>query len=177
MRKESIVRIDNPESRDNGREFLIVEMSALRAEKWATKALLALVSSGADIGEDVNINSGIEELAKVGIKSLMGLKYEYLEPLLDEMFECMYYLRKPGDTSSRQQLSVENCENFIEDTATILKLRAETLSLHLGFSLTEQLSAFLPGQDKEKAEDTSSTKTTPDTSGRSYQEDWQHKKS
>ena len=176
-RKETIVSIVDEESRDNGRDFLIVEMSAIKSEKWATKALLAIVASGADIGDDVNVNGGIQELAKVGIKALTGLKYEFVEPLMDEMMSCWHYLRTPGDTTARQALNTGNCDNYIEEVSTFLKLRSETLSIHLGFSVAGKISDFQKGQEEKVAEKQQNTKTPPDTSVQSFQEDWQQKKS
>jgi hypothetical protein len=177
-RKECTVTIPGEiaENRDAGRSFQIVEMSAMKAEKWATRALLAFVSSGIDLDEDVNVNGGIQELAKFGIQAFMGLKFEFIEPLLDEMLGCCHYLRTPGDTTSKTQLTVDNCDNYIEEVSTLLKLRTETLSLHLGFSLAEKISASLPGQDGKTEDIKPNTQTPPDTLGQSFPEKWQQSK-
>lgn len=180
-RKECIVTIpgDAEDNRDSGRSFLIVEMSAMKAEKWATKALLAIMSSDVDLPDGINTNGGMQELARVGIKSLMGLRFDIVEPLLDEMFECCSYLKKPGDTTSKTPLTKENIDFYIEEVSTLLKLRSEIFSLHLGFSLAERMSSSLPGLNKkeEPKETTQNTQTPPSTSAQSYQEEWQQKKS
>ena len=40
------------EGRDKGKTFLLTEMSAVRAEKWAARAVLALLKSGVELPED-----------------------------------------------------------------------------------------------------------------------------
>ena len=40
------------EGRDKGKTFLITELPADQAERWAIRALLALIQSGAVISED-----------------------------------------------------------------------------------------------------------------------------
>lgn len=173
-RKECVVTIEG--GRDDSRSFHILEMSALKAERWAAKALLAIVESGADV-PDLDPNAGIQALASVGIKGLMGLKFSSLEPLMDEMLECVSYLRTPGDTTTKTPLTALNCENYIEDVSTLLRLRGEVLSLHLGFSLADKISSSLPGQGNEPGATGHSTQTPPATSGQSFQEAWQTSKS
>lgn len=172
-RKEAIVTIQG--GRDDSRQYHILEMSALKAERWAAKALLAIVESGTDI-PDLDPNAGIQALAAVGLKGIMGLRFESLEPLLDEMLECVSYLRKPNDTTTKTKITPENCDLYIEDVSTLVKLRAEVLSVHLGFSLAEKISASLPGQEEKAGATTQATQTPPDTSVQSFQGEWQRSK-
>jgi len=179
-RKECIVTIpgNKDENRDAGNSFLIVEMGEKKKKKWATKALLAIMSSDVDLPDGIDVTGGMQELAKVGLNSLMGLKSDHIEPLLDEMMGCCSYLKKPGDTTSKTPLTPQNQDFYIEEISTIFKLRSETFSLHLGFSLADRISSFLPGQEsKEEDKPMPDMQTPQDTSGQSYQEDWQQKKS
>jgi hypothetical protein len=123
LRKQKDVTITQ-EGRDNGKTFRITEMPALKAEKWATRALLAVARSGVDIG-DIE-NAGMHGLARLGIQALTKLNYYDIEPLLDEMLECI---------SIKEKVTARDLtEDDIEEAATYLVLRKEVLDLHMGFS-------------------------------------------
>ena len=61
------------EGRDKGKVFSITEMSSSRAEAWATRVLLALMGSNADLPENFD-ELGMAGLAELGLKSIGGLK-------------------------------------------------------------------------------------------------------
>lgn len=115
--------------RDVGKTFVITEMSAFAAEKWAAKALLALARSGLDVPDDV-AREGMAGIARFGFGAIAGAKFEEIEPLLDEMFECVKIVPDP----KHPDLSRGVREEDVEEIATLLKLRGEALKLHVDFS-------------------------------------------
>ena len=60
MRKTKTVTIES-ENRDHGKCFLLTEMSAAAAEKWAARAFLALAKSG------VNLPDGVADMGLAGV--------------------------------------------------------------------------------------------------------------
>lgn len=96
----------------------------MKAEKWAMRALLAVARSGVDIGPAAN--GGMQSLAILGIKALTKVNFDDVEPLLDEMLECIWI--------KEAHIVREITENDIDEAATLLLLRKEVLDLHMGFS-------------------------------------------
>ena len=126
-RKVQQVTID-AEGRDKGKVFIIREMPATQAEKWAMRAFLALAKSGVDVPEDV-ASSGLAGIAALGLRALSGLTFTDAEPLMDEMFSCIQIMPDP----TRPDVVRILLEDDIEEIATRLKLRKEVLALHTGF--------------------------------------------
>lgn len=116
------------EGRDKGKVFRITEMSASKAEAWATRILLALLGSNPEVPEDVT-DLGMAQLAEMGFKALSGLKWHVAEPLLAEMFECVQML----PDAAKPMLVRSLVEEDIEEVATRLKLRLEIFKLHTDF--------------------------------------------
>jgi hypothetical protein len=131
VRRELEVVIDDgtkETNRDFGKRFLIIEMPADKAEKWAMRALLAVAHSGVDIGEVAN--AGMAGIAILGLQALANLDFEIIEPLMDEMFGCIKIKEDPMHPSMSRLLTSDD----IEEVTTRLRLRAEVFSLHTGFS-------------------------------------------
>lgn len=125
---------DNPKSRDAGKVFEIIEMSALRAERWAMRALTALSRSGVDVA-GVTPSMGMQGVAAMGLEALMKVVGEdYVRPLMDEMLTCVKIV--PSGASAGV-LPRPLTEDDIEEVDTLLRLRLEVVQLHLGFSLAE----------------------------------------
>lgn len=131
-------------NRDHGKTFLITEMSADAAERWAIQCLLAFANAGAKIPE-ATLMAGLEgmqqswhALAIQGIRSLAGLRYEDAAPLLAQMMECVRFAPQSGDGPANLSLAATLTQ--IEEVKTLLTLRYEVLQLHLGFSLADALS-------------------------------------
>lgn len=122
MRKEIEITIDK--GRDAGKKFKIIEMSALQADRWATKTLMALGRT---------TDGGILSVASMGIegilKSLGSADYEKVEPLLQELLECASFV-KDGTCI---QLKAGMVDSIIEDWTTLFKLRWEALNLVIDF--------------------------------------------
>ncbi|WP_174055459.1 hypothetical protein [Rhizobium rhizogenes] len=156
MRKEIDITITET-GRDLGKTYHIREMPALRAEKWATRAFLAVAKSGVDIGQ-VGAG-GMQALAILGLEALMKLHFEDAEPLLDEMLECISIKPNPENPAIVRLLM----EDDIEEVKTLFQLRKEVLGLHLGFSQAASPSTSTSGAS---ALNSSNTPTSQDPSVR-----------
>lgn len=133
-RKTSRVTI-TAEGRDQGKTFVLTEMPADQAERWAIRAVLALAQSGAAISEDA-MHAGMAGLAAMGVQALAGVRWETLEPLLDEMWVCIKYEHHMGASKAPMAQEVMSGVNSqIEEVATRMTLRFAVWELHLGFSL------------------------------------------
>lgn len=137
-RKTAIITIDSP-GRDLGRVFEITEMSATKAERWATRALLALLRSGVEIPEDI-ASAGLAGVAAMGVKAFSGLAYADAEPLLEEMMSCVVVV--PDPTRPHVKRPIRN-DDDIEEISTLLRLREEVITLHTGFSLGDFRSRLM----------------------------------
>lgn len=147
MRKTKIVRIET-EGRDFGKHFLITEMDAMRAEKWAMQALLAMARGGINVPDDV-LTSGAIGILVAGLSSITKLPFEDARPLLDEMLTCIALVPDP---SKRDAMNTDRPitrpviwdddvnDSDVQEVSTILFLRKEVAELHVGFSLKDGLS-------------------------------------
>jgi len=120
------------EGRDKGKIFVITEMPAAQAEKWAIRAFIALSKSGVEIPETIT-GMGFAGVAVLGLKAwaLGGVEFKDAEPLLDEMFACIRYQPSAKNTEVVRNI----VDGDIEDIQTRLFLRKEVIELHLGFSI------------------------------------------
>ena len=135
MRREKVLKIDDPASRDNGRNYFLQEMPALKADKWANRALLALARSGVDVPEEI-LRGGMAGLAIIGLGKLVTLSHEEVQPLLDEMLGCAQFYAP--DVGIKRPLIGED----IEEVQTLWKIRMEVMQLHVNFSLADLLQKF-----------------------------------
>jgi len=143
-------------SRDIGRRYLLTELPASKAEKWAARAYLAIARAGKEIPPEI-ASMGMVGFALYGFAALSESKFEDLEPLMDEMMGCVQYSAEAGGERSL-------LETDIEETDTRIFLRLEVLHLHLGFTLKEWLSQRSPQKPARKKQDPqkSTTPTSPD---------------
>lgn len=124
---------DLPEgNRDKGKMFLITELPAYRAEKWAARAFLALSRSGEDVPTHL-MEAGFAGVVYLGLRSLAtgGIIFSEIEPLLDEMLECVQFVPEPSDPSVFRRL---NLQTDIDEVSTIIRLRQEVFDIHGNFS-------------------------------------------
>lgn len=136
MRKTKEIKIETA-NRDQGKRFRITEISACAQERWATRAVMALLNSGLELpkgisAEDLQGSSGLAKILGICVKALSNVKYEYAEPLYAELLKCVEYLGIQGDTVSRP-LTEETADEVIEEVTTLLLLRKEVLKLHFDF--------------------------------------------
>lgn len=120
------------EGRDKGKTFVLTELPADQAERWFIRAMLAMMQSGADISPE-QLAGGAASFAALGVTALGGVAWPALEPLLDEMFECVGFA--PADIRLPPQSISAGLNSQIEEVKTRFALRVAVLELHLGFSL------------------------------------------
>jgi hypothetical protein len=153
------------ENRDKGKTFLLTEMPPRQAEKWATRALLALSKSGRvelpDDFRELLATGGLPALAAIGMGAIAAIHFDEAEPLMDEMFSCAAFVPDPSkiDQMTQQPIVRPIREDDIEEVSTILYLRNEVIELHLGFSIAAGLSRF--GSAAKKALNINDTSTSP----------------
>lgn len=143
------------EGRDKGKTFRITELPADEAEEWAMRTILALANNGVDIPEEVMANPSLAGLAFVGTKALGRINANEAIPLLKTMMSCVTVVPEVGIARS----IVEGAGADIEEIQTRLFLRAEVISLHLGFSILGAIT-------KMRGEMAAKAKTHPKASGR-----------
>ena len=116
------------EGRDKGKIFIITEMPASQAEKWAMRALLGMSSNGVDIPDEA-IFMGMASLVSLGLNMLGKLPYAEAIVLFDEMMACVQIQPNPKQPEIVRAL----VEDDIEEIKTRLKLRAAVINLHVDF--------------------------------------------
>lgn len=138
-RRTRVVTITD-EGRDKGKQFVITELPAEQGEWWAFRALAvvgnarlpegAMDSAMAALG---TMKGEVTAMFVAGLRMLPGVDVERLKPLMDEMMGCVQY--QPPMAGMPPQFLLEGPLSQVEEIATRLKLRAEWIELHLGFSL------------------------------------------
>ena len=123
-RRTQVVTIDDQESRDHGKSYLITEMAAEQAEWWAFRALQGILGGDAE----VNFNAPLAQLAAQSFKAMASIPWNMAKPLMEEMMGCVK-MSLPSN-GSRELLDVD-----IEEVSTRLRLRQAVFELHTGFSL------------------------------------------
>lgn len=131
MRKTEIYVVTK-DNRDKGKRFLITEMSALRAERWATRAVLALTRSGQDIGHVRG--GGMAALAVAALQGLQYLQFDDADPLMMEMMECVQVIPDPKHPETTRPLVQNDAEgDDIEEIETRFILKERIFRLHSDF--------------------------------------------
>ena len=127
MRKQ--ITYTAQDGRDKGKQFIITEMAASPAHKWATRTLFALIKGGIEIPDDV-MAMGMAGLATVGMQGLGHISIDDAEPLLDDLLTFVTVLPDPHKPEVTRALFDED----VEEPVTYFKFQKEVLLLHLGFS-------------------------------------------
>lgn len=147
-RKSEIVRVPIADwsGRDGGKVFKLTEWPAARAEKWALRLFLALKGTTAQVPETL-APYGMVAVAIRGINSFLASDADWskLEPLLDEMMECVQIVRDPfaTDVTGSPVATPIVSDDDIEEVRTRGWLRSEVLRIHTNFSLVEALLEWL----------------------------------
>ncbi len=118
--------------RDQGKEFLITEMSASQAESWAFRVILAIGNAGIEIPDNL-ASQGMAGLMAVGYMNLLKIPFDAAKPLLDEMMGCVQIV--PSANVKRPLI-----EDDIEEVKTRLLIRKAIWDLHMDFFLDENKS-------------------------------------
>lgn len=141
-RKSETVRVPAWDgNRDSGKIFVVTEMPAAAAEKWAMRAFLMLKGSGERIPDNVQ-GLGMVGVAILGLNVFLqgSIKPGDLEPLMDEMMTCVKIIRDPKHPEVVTDIV---SDDDVEEVKTRLWLRSEVLRLHTGFSPAEALSGLI----------------------------------
>ena len=177
MRKRKIVQITTgaaQTNRDFGKKFLVTEMPAKPAEKWADRCFLALAASQVDLPAGIRATTGSGRSMRdiASLARLVGnIRFPDLEPLLDELMLCVRFLPDAADGKYRTPedavpftipLIDEGSESdHIEEVATRHLIRSEVLDLHVGFFLPAAiLNLIAAGSTMTETTATSSTTST-----------------
>lgn len=114
--------------RDQGKVFVLTEMPAVQAERWATQALYLLASSGLSLPAG-SADSGMSGLAGAPLAGLPALR-ALQDPSLDAWWDCVQYQHLPNQMP-RKISPGALCE--IDEIATVNHLRMKVLEMHVGF--------------------------------------------
>lgn len=139
MRRTKALTIPVSEkNRDGGKTFLLTELPADQAERWAFRMLLAICHAGGKLPEGAleggmaGVAATVQNSIPAAMRALAGLRYDDVEPLLDTMFSCVQY--QPTAPLALQAIT-PGLDSQIEEVSTRMMLRWEVLQLHLNFSL------------------------------------------
>lgn len=132
MRKTEVFVVTS-EGRDKGKQFLITEMPAMKAERWAFRAMLCLTHANVEL-PDGAATGGMAAFAEAGLRAMNSLSFEEARPLLDEMWECVQVIPDPKNPAFTRPLQINELEgDDLEEVTTILQLRERIFRLHTDF--------------------------------------------
>jgi len=157
-RKTALVTID-ADNRDQGKRYLLTEMSALSAEKWFRVLVAKLARDGMPLPKDA-AEIGMAAIPQFPLLTYMSWVDD--EALIGALMRCIQAWPE-GAPQARPMM-----ENDVEEVLTLAQLKMEVLALHLGFSLAGVLWARmpalaalmnLPGRPQPAPQDTASSDT------------------
>ena len=127
--------------RDRNKIYHIRELNAIPAEEWFTRAMQMLVRAGIEVPPNL-LEQGAMGFVTMGIGAcLTGLgkaPYDDFKLLMDQMLACLVGYQERAGATRIETLAV--ILDQTEEVGTLIKLREEIVSLHLGFSLAAWLS-------------------------------------
>ncbi len=130
-------------SRDSGKVYLLTEMSAVQAERWALRGIQILARAGISmpVNPEDPAEANMAAMASFGWQNLLRAVsnspvHELIE-WLDEMLECVKIVRNQASPDFAVPI-VEEAEDIAE-VKTRMLLRMEVFELQTGFSLAEIL--------------------------------------
>jgi hypothetical protein len=155
-RKTKLVEVDGDPvtNRDAGKVFLLTEMAAGPAEKWAMRAFLALARAKVDVAPEI-ASLGLIGVWLISFQALQNASWHDAEPLMDEMFTCVRVCPNKDDRGVTRPL----IETDIEEVKTQVRLRRELMELHAGFTFADLL--WMLQNRSATAETTSGPQTSP----------------
>lgn len=105
-------------------------MDAYTGQRWATRALFALVKSGMPMPENL-MGGGMESFQKFGVRAFLYANYEDVAPLLDEMLAQATL--QHGDARNPPLAIAPGPNCVVEEIRTFLLLQKALINLHTGF--------------------------------------------
>ena len=121
-RKEIVITVDDG---GESKKFKIRQFSATQGERVKFKMMLLL---GADT--DITAIQNSSEPTKIAgamLNAVANKPYEKVQELLDEIISCICRVHDGGIES---QLTPENADSFIDESATLTKLRGEVIKIN-----------------------------------------------
>lgn len=160
MRRTRLVVIkaeDGKENRDASKAFLVTEASAVQAEEWGLRAIMALGTSGFIVPQEM-ADAGLIGLALVAYQAFMGAREEAVLPLWREMLPACVQYKAPTEAASGADILMPWSPGLVEEVSTLMLLRQQILEVHTGFTLAE---LFLRLQRATSAISSTSSPDTP----------------
>lgn len=139
MARKTLQYTVSDDGRDQGKVFLLREMAASQAERWAVRAFLAMSRNGVEL-PDGAAESGFAGLASFGVNLIGKLPFEDADVLMGEMFQCVTIIPNPANPNITRGL----VEDDIEEIATRIKLRVAVFKLHVPFPPAAEPSTSAP---------------------------------
>ena len=154
------------EGRDYGKTFRITEMPAMQAEKWANRATLAMVPRlsqeiSPEVAEALAENPTMPQMGRL-FKLLQGISFPEIEPLLDELMNCVEVVSSDPRIPPRK-LGLGGMED-IEEIETIRYLREVVLNVHTGFIMPASILALMEAVSKVSIFEDTPTSPSPSVS-------------
>jgi hypothetical protein len=124
------------------RVYRITEMPAEKSEKWAMRVFVALKGAGSEIPESA-ARLGMAGITLGFINAFLraDIDPDKLEPLLDQMMDCVQIIRDPKKHPDIATDLVS--DDDIEEPQTRLWLRSEVIRLHTNFSVSDALFSLI----------------------------------
>lgn len=122
MARKIVTYTVEKKNRDEGKSFVITEMSAVKGHEWATKALFAILNSGVDMPDEM-AQMGLAGLAVMGMGAITNIPHAVAKPLLDELMTCVKI--------KMEKVTRDLVPEDFEEVITIFDLQREVLSLHI----------------------------------------------
>lgn len=137
-RTRSVIITAEPgkDNRDAGKTFFLTEATALQAEEWGLRAVMALGSSGFIVPQEL-ADAGLIGVAVIGYQALMGASEAAVLPLWREMLPACVQYKAPAEASSGADILMPWSPALVEEVSTLLTLRRQIVELHTGFTLAE----------------------------------------
>lgn len=162
MRETKLVRVPHFEicrNRDEGKQYLITEWAAARADNWIQRLTHALLKNGDPIPLDL-AGRGWEVIGIVGLNTFLRGRGDSSEVirLTDELLECVQIVRDPKHPETAS--SILHDTDDIEEIATRYWLRDQVVSVHANFSVLDNLWRLL-SSITTKSPDSKNTSTSP----------------
>lgn len=129
--------------RDQGGIIEIREMPAYDATELCLRAMQCVARGGVDIPAEI-LMMGAQGFVVLGVGAIIAgigkTPWYEIKPLLDALLACMVSYQPPGGTAPIRGLDA--IKGQIREPSTFLWIYEEVVSLHLGFSLREQLLSY-----------------------------------
>jgi hypothetical protein len=120
-------------NRDGGKTYLLTEMPALVAERWARHAIAACSRNDLNVKDEV-AKLGMLGFYLVGFQALAGGDVDAVDALMDQMLPCIKIVE--SETVTRPL----GGDGDISEVSTLYILRKELIELHMGFTFAELAS-------------------------------------